>query len=119
MLAKLPKLLAAGFLVFAIWHTESPAQEEAWERHYRAGEAAYRQRNYQEAVEQNRAALKAAERFGPEDPRLANTLIGLGASLQAQRKYAEAEPLFERAVAIHEKALGPDHLAVARSRGES
>ncbi|MFQ5915996.1 MAG: tetratricopeptide repeat protein [Nitrospinota bacterium] len=34
---------------------------------------------------------------------------------QAQGKYGEAEPLFKRALAIREKALGPEHPSVAQS----
>ncbi len=33
----------------------------------------------------------------------------------AQGRYAEAEPLFQRALAINEKALGPEHPDVAQS----
>ena len=33
--------------------------------------------------------------------------------LLSQAKYAEAEPLYERSQAIQEKALGPEHPAVA------
>ena len=33
----------------------------------------------------------------------------------ATGRYAEAEPLYERALAIREKALGPDHPDVATS----
>ena len=33
--------------------------------------------------------------------------------LKAQGKLAEAEPLYRRAIAIHEKALGKDHPGVA------
>ena len=33
----------------------------------------------------------------------------------AQGRYAEAEPLDERALAIGEKALGPEHPSVATS----
>ncbi len=33
----------------------------------------------------------------------------------AQGRYAEAEPLFQRALAIDEKALGPEHPDVAAS----
>ena len=33
--------------------------------------------------------------------------------LLSQGKYAEAEPLYERSQAIREKALGPEHPAVA------
>ena len=32
-----------------------------------------------------------------------------------QGRYAEAEPLYERALAVQEKALGPQHPAVANS----
>ena len=33
--------------------------------------------------------------------------------LQAQGKLAEAEPLYQRAIAMGEKTLGPDHPTVA------
>jgi tetratricopeptide (TPR) repeat protein len=36
-------------------------------------------------------------------------LNNLAALYDAQGRYAEAEPLYRRAVAIAEKALGPDH----------
>jgi tetratricopeptide (TPR) repeat protein len=32
---------------------------------------------------------------------------------QYQGRYPEAEPLYKRALAIHEKALGPEHPVVA------
>ena len=35
--------------------------------------------------------------------------------MTSQGRYAEAEPLYKRALAIREKALGPDHPDVARS----
>ena len=34
---------------------------------------------------------------------------------QVSGQYAEAEPLYQRALAIWEKALGPEHLNVAQS----
>ena len=36
-----------------------------------------------------------------------------------QGRYAEAEPLYKRALAIQEKALGPDHPDVATSAEQS
>jgi len=36
-------------------------------------------------------------------------LYNLAALYLAQGKYAEAEPLFQRALAVREKALGPEH----------
>ena len=35
--------------------------------------------------------------------------------LYIQGRYADAEPLYKRSLAIREKALGPDHLDVAQS----
>ena len=43
------------------------------------------------------------------------SLNNLAALYQAQGRYAEAEPLYKRALAIDEKALGPDHPDVATS----
>ena len=37
----------------------------------------------------------------------------------AQGRYADAEPLYKRALAIREKALGPDHPDVAHSAEQS
>jgi tetratricopeptide (TPR) repeat protein len=37
----------------------------------------------------------------------------LAALYDAQGKYAEAEPLYHRSLAIYEKALGPSHPIVA------
>ncbi len=84
-------------------------QGSPWETHMAAGDKAYQQGNYPEAEKQLVAALKEAEGFGPQDPRLATTLNNLAALYQAQGKYAEAEPPFKRALAIFEQALGPEH----------
>ncbi len=46
---------------------------------------------------------------------MANSLNNLARLYQAQGKYAEAEPLYQRALAIVEKALGPEHPHVATS----
>ncbi len=46
---------------------------------------------------------------------MATSLNSLGALYQSQGEYTQAEPLFERSLAILEKALGPDHPNVATS----
>ncbi len=43
------------------------------------------------------------------------SLTNLAILYQTQGRYAEAEPLHRRALAIREKALGPDHPDVAAS----
>jgi CHAT domain-containing protein/tetratricopeptide (TPR) repeat protein len=53
--------------------------------------------------------------LGPDHASVARTLNNLGALYQAQGRYAQAEPLYKRSLAIKEKALGPDHPDVALS----
>ncbi|MCH7633940.1 MAG: CHAT domain-containing protein [Proteobacteria bacterium] len=89
------------------------AQVEPWQSHMVAGVQAYQQGNYPEAEKQFTAAVKEAEHFGPEDPRLATSLNNLALLYYIQGKYAEAEPLHKRALAIYEKTLGPEHPDVA------
>ncbi len=43
------------------------------------------------------------------------SLNNLAEIYRAQGKYAEAEPLYQRSLAIREKALGPEHPDVATS----
>ncbi len=53
--------------------------------------------------------------LGPEHPHVATSLNNLAGLYRAQGKYAEAEPLLKRSLAISEKALGPEHPDVATS----
>ena len=46
---------------------------------------------------------------------LAATLNNQAELYKEQGRYADAEPLYKRALAIRENALGPDHLDVAQS----
>ncbi len=101
--------LAAAAVAYAF------LQGGPWETYTDAGDKAYPQGNYPEAEKQWSAALKEAEEFGPEDPRLATSLNNLALLYGARGRYAEAEPLYQRALAISEKALGPEHPHVAAS----
>jgi len=51
--------------------------------------------------------------MGTEDFEYARISIGLGRLLLFQRKYEEAQPYFERAIAIREKTFGPDSRELA------
>ncbi len=90
-------------------------QGDPWQSYMAAGGKAYQQSNYPEAEKQWAAAVKEAEGFGPQDPRLATSLNNLAALYHDQGRYAEAEPLYKRSQAIWEKTLGPDHPDVAPS----
>ena len=50
-----------------------------------------------------------------EHPHVGESLNGLAELYKNQGKYAEAEPLYKRSLAIREKALGPEHPKVATS----
>ncbi len=69
------------------------------------------------AYERLLAHVRAAADIASDDigPPLADVLNGAGFYLHDQAAYAEAGPLYERALAIWEKALGPDHPDVARA----
>ena len=45
----------------------------------------------------------------PEHPRLATALNNLASLYKRQGKYEQAEPLYQRALAIREQQLGPEH----------
>ena len=51
--------------------------------------------------------------LGKDHPYVATDLKNLASLYQAQGKYAEAEPLYKRALKIMEQTLGPNHPDVA------
>ena len=73
----------------------------------------YKQGSYDRAVVTTKKALQVAERSGPEHPNVATSLNNLAALYKAKGQFADAEPLYQRALAIREKVLGPDHPIVA------
>ena len=105
--------LALSVLALAV--QTALAQDTRWENATTAGMKAYQEGRYAEAEQLLTAALKEAEKFGKQDPRLATILNSLALLYSKQGKYTEAEPLYQRALAIYENALGPEHPAVALS----
>jgi hypothetical protein len=65
------------------------------------------QEHYSQAV----AALTTARAIQSENPAVLNNVAVV---LMKKAEYAEAEPLYKRALAILEKAMGPEHPDVAR-----
>jgi tetratricopeptide (TPR) repeat protein/CHAT domain-containing protein len=102
-------------LCLALWSAPALAQSDSWESQNSAGEAAYQRGDYAEAEQHFAAALEIAEEFGADDPRVATSLNNQAVLYQTQGRYADAEPLFRRALAIREKVLGPEHPHVATS----
>ncbi len=89
--------------------TSAPAPDATWEERTERGWSLYRRGYYVEAEKWFRAAVEQAEKFAADDPRRATSLNALGRVYEAQGKYADAEPLHKRSLAIREKALGSEH----------
>ena len=102
-------------LVVLLTISMAACQRTDWERKIDAGTNAFQQGHYAEAEKLWLAALEQAEKFGPQDQRLATSLNNLAVLYRTQGRYAEAEPLYKRALAIREKTLGPEHPNVAQS----
>lgn len=74
-----------------------------------------KKKKYKEAETCLKEALSAAEEFGPQDLRVATTLNNLGLLYYNQKRYEEAEPVYNRAIQIRENGLGHEHPQVAIS----
>jgi tetratricopeptide (TPR) repeat protein len=53
--------------------------------------------------------------LAPTHPDIAVTLNSMAGLLRDQGRFAEAEPLYRRALAIRERALGPDNTSVGET----
>src|SRR5438874_10766820 len=84
-------------------------EETKWQEFMSAGRQAFQQKRYPEAERSFQAAIREAERFGPQDVRLGMSLNSLGTVYFSENNFAAAEPLYKRALAIRERALGPEH----------
>src|SRR4030095_7107088 len=103
--------VAISFLAFS--PVLSVAEDSVWETHLKAAVHFQELGRYPAAEHARLAAAKGAEKFGPADLRLAASLNNLALLYKIQAKYAEAEPIYQRALGIVEKALGPEHPSLA------
>lgn len=87
-------------------------QVTLWETYQSAGQQAIQDRRVNDAERLLLAAAKHIEIVNPEDPRLADTLNDLGVLYGMQNRDIEAEPLFQRALVINEKAYGRQHPSI-------
>ncbi|MBI3373963.1 MAG: CHAT domain-containing protein [Betaproteobacteria bacterium] len=95
--------------------SEAQAGEQEWMQYMQQGDAAYERGDIRAGIAAFELALRKAEAFGPEHTAVAASLHKLAGLYYAQRRYAEAEPLYRRSLAIREKALGLEHPDVAAS----
>jgi tetratricopeptide (TPR) repeat protein len=89
------------------------AQGTRWEHYMAEGAKAYQNGQETDAEMFYLAALEDVQNAGPEDPRLAATLNTLAVLYHTQKKYAQAEPLYQRVLKLLEQTIGPDHPTLA------
>lgn len=81
---------------------------------YELANARFYKGDYKEAEELNRRVLRITQRiFGERHPRVAETLVNLGAIQQDLGNYAEAEKYQRRALAITSAFYGENHYRTA------
>ena len=81
----------------------------AWRKSIDAGKLAYEQKKLDQAASHFKQAVAIAERIGSGDTRLAASLDHLATVYSVQKRYKDAEPLFDQALVILEKKYDKFH----------
>ena len=76
-------------------------EEANWIPSFNAGLEAFQNDRYEEAERNFIKALPYAEKLKPADDRLEDSLHGLAEAYRLQKKYAEADPVYRRYLALH------------------
>lgn len=111
------RLLCVGAFACLALARVATAGEAEWQALMKQAATARQAEKPADAVQPLMAAVKEAEAFPAGDPRLVMSLASLADTHDALGHFAEAEPLYARAIAIVEKAAGPDHPAVGELLG--
>src|SRR5262249_15282646 len=92
-------------VVCAVFLARTAAAQDAalWQQYAEEAKQAYQKGDQVAAERLLQLSRQEAEKFGPEDPRVAVTLNNLATLYVKQAKFAAAEPLYQRALAILEK----------------
>lgn len=112
---KLLRLLPVVPVLFAWSAAAAPADDCLWNKHTHQAAKAWEQGNYGQAQRLFAEALKESEKFGQNDIRRATSLTNMGVLLSFRGQHAKAGPMFEQAVRIKQKALGPDSFETVSS----
>ena len=78
-----------------------------WRTAFNAGVEAQGKHHFDDAAKKFQEAVREAERFAPNDFRLAMSLYNQATALQNLRAISEASPLYQRALAVADKARLP------------
>jgi tetratricopeptide (TPR) repeat protein len=100
------------------WLKDEPksvvSQTVLWEAYVDEGRKAYSDGRYEEAEKLFKEAMQEAEKFGPENYRMGQSLYWLGAVVWDLGRPAEAKPLLERALGIIEQLKSTETAMLSR-----
>jgi tetratricopeptide (TPR) repeat protein len=116
-LGPFPRVRAIAVLYTLCSVTCACAQELRWESLREEVERLEQEGRYSEARARYVAALREAEKLGPESGAVAIMLDDLGSVANALGEYAGIERLYKRSILILEKVLGTEHRGTAVVRG--
>ena len=100
-------------VVLLMWTVVAAGQDSERRAYNKAGFAAIRESNHDEAERLFLSALKEADAAEKRDVTYSNSLLGLGRVFQAKAQYAEAERLFTQSLLLFEQLKGTDSDSVA------
>jgi tetratricopeptide (TPR) repeat protein len=79
----------------------------SWERYNIAGQQALSAGKPLDAETQFKLAIQEAESMGPNEPKIATSMSALANAYRQQGKYADAEPMYKKAVETMSRIKGP------------
>ena len=109
--------LSAMTLVFSATTVVSNADDAEWTGAEEKAEKAFVDGKYQEADALWKNALATAEKLGPNDLRVAQTINQMTHLFVHEKRYDEAVPLLKRALDIRVKSLGENNMLTAENLG--
>src|SRR5688572_9107757 len=80
-----------------------------WLTYDAKGRKALQRQQFALAAEEFRKGLECTRSYADDDPRVAQLLDGFAQAQKGLGDYTEAESLSQQALAVQEKAWGPDH----------
>jgi tetratricopeptide (TPR) repeat protein len=106
-------LVRLRLLVLAALGVALGCAPASWDETMAAGQRALEQGQYRKAEHLFAAAVRQAERSGPNSQELAQALRALAGTYEAQHKHREAEGAYLRALEISQAVRGAQHADVA------
>lgn len=111
--------ILGALLILAIgaasWTAIKRHRQSKWLVDYREAADSYERLHYADAEVQLRAILPSAEKWWPNGRQLADTLNLLALVYSSEGRGREAEPLYDRAIAILERQPGDSSLDLAKA----